>query len=118
MPSIELTAEQEALLRLPEPNGFTQRLAKEIRRDVPKDVAHLTDAQLLEATRTSYDFAAYELHITRIPTLVHWVKLDASCDGVLRRNPALVLKIRTAQAPSLAAEDMLSILLAQTNWSN
>lgn len=118
MPTIELTAQQEALLRLPEPGGFTQRLAKEIRRDVPQDVAHLTDAQLLDATRTSYDFAAYDLHITRIPTLVRWVKLDASSDGVLRRNPALVLKIRTAENPSLAAEDMLSILLAQTNWSN
>ena len=115
MPPIELTAQQEALLRLPEPNDFTQRLAKEIRRNVPKDVAHLTDAQLLDATRTSYDFAAYELHIIRIPTLVHWVKLDASSDGVLRRNQALVVKLRTAENPSLAAEDMLSMLLAQTN---
>src|SRR5687768_14141156 len=105
MPNIELTVRQEALLRLPEPNDFTQRLAKEIRRDVPKDVAHFTAAQLLDTTRMSYDFDAYELHINRIPTLVRWVKLDVASNGALRRQPALVLKIRRAADPSLAAED-------------
>jgi hypothetical protein len=115
---IELSEQQEAMLRLPEPEAFTQRLSAEIRRDMPGDVAGLSDAELLEATRRSYFFAAYELHITRVPTLVRWVRLDVTSDGLLRREQAIVLRIRTASNPSLAAADLLSIFLAQTNWSN
>lgn len=115
---IELTAQQEALLRLPEPDGFTLRLADEIRRDMPQDVAGMNDAQLLEAVRNSYDFATYELHITRIPTLVRWVEVDVTSNGALRAEPAVQLRIRAAANPNLAAEDLLAVLLAQTRWSD
>ncbi|PPU94765.1 hypothetical protein XpopCFBP1817_09700 [Xanthomonas populi] len=106
------------MLRLPDPDAFTQRIAAEIRRDAPADVAHLTEGMLLEKVRAAYDAATYELHITRIPTLVRWVKLDSVSNGELRRQQALALKIKTASDANLAAEDMLSILMAQTRWSD
>lgn len=115
---IELTAEQEALLRLPEPESFTERIATEIRRDMPGDTRHMSNQQLLIAVRESYDFAAHELHITRVPTLVRWVRADFTSNGLLRREPAVALKVRSAANPNLAAEDLLSILRAQTNWRN
>ncbi|WP_269792431.1 hypothetical protein [Stenotrophomonas sp. Iso1] len=115
---IELTAQQEALLRLPDPNEFTLRITNEIRRDMAQDVAGMTDAQLLEAVRASYDVATYDLHITRIPTLVRWVRLDATSNGALRTEPGMQLRIKAATDPSLAAEDVLAVLLAQTNWSD
>lgn len=113
---IELTAEQEALLRLPEPDSFTERIAAEIRRDMPDEAQHLSDQQLLLAVRESYDFAIHELHITRIATLVRWVRADTITNGLLRQEPAVALRVNTAANPSLAAEDLLSIFRAQTNW--
>ena len=115
---LELTAEQEALLRLPEPESFTERIAAEIRRDMPDEAQHMSDPQLLAAVRESYEFATYELHITRVPTLVRWVRLDATSNGLLRREPAVALKVKTAANPNLAAEDLLSTFRAQTNWRN
>ena len=115
---IELTPEQEALLRLPEPESFTSRIAAEIRRDMPEETKHMTDPQLLAAVRESYDFAAHELHITRIPTLVRWVRADTVSNGFLRREPAVVLKVKPASDHNLAAEDLLSIIQAQTNWGS
>lgn len=115
---IEITAQQEALLRLPEPDAFTQRIANELREHSPQDVAQLSDTQLLDAVRASYAFATHELHITRIRTLVHWVKLDATSDGALRKEPGLVLKVRAASNPNLAAQDLISIAIAQTNWGD
>ncbi|QRD62774.1 hypothetical protein H8Z72_23215 (plasmid) [Xanthomonas citri pv. citri] len=115
---IELTATQEALLRLPEPDVFTQRIANEIRRDMGQDLSHVSDARLLQSVRDSYDFATNELHITRIPTLVRWVRVDVVADGALHREPAIVLKVKAAKDPNLAAEDLLSIFIAQARWSN
>ncbi|MDV9042024.1 hypothetical protein [Stenotrophomonas sp. RAC2] len=115
---IELTVEQEALLRLPEPESFTGRIAAEIRRDMPEDIHYTSDQQLSSAVRESYDFATYELHITRVPTLVRWVRADTTHNGLLRREPAVVLKMKVAANPNLAAEDLLSIFRAQTNWRN
>lgn len=114
---IELSEQQEALLRLPDPDTFTARLSNEIRRDMGREVSHLSDTQLLEATRRSYFFAVYDLHITRIPTLVRWVRLDVVSEAELRREVAVVLRIQSSADPNLAAEDLLSIFLAQTNWS-
>lgn len=115
---IELTPHQEALLRLPEPEGFTRRIADEVRRDMHEEVQYLSDAQLLDAVRESYEFATVELKISRIPTLVRWVRLDATSNGLLRREPAVTLKVKAATDPNLAAEDLLSIFLAQTRWNN
>lgn len=115
---IELNAEQEALLRLPEPESFTERIAAEIRRDMPDETQRMSDQQLLIAVRESYDFATYELHITRVPTLVRWVRADTVTNGQLRREPAVVLKVRASANPNLTAEDLLSIFRAQTNWRN
>lgn len=113
---LQLTAEQEALLRLPEPTAFLPKLAAEIRRDWPREVSHLTDAQLLTETERSYDHASHELHITRLPTLVKWVKLDVAGGGQLRREMNTDLYMKQAADPNLAAEDLLSVLAAQGRW--
>ncbi len=116
--TIELTARQEALLRLPEPDGFTRRIAQELRRDTPEDVQHFTDARLLEETRLSYEAATNELQITRIPTLVRWAKLDVVSHGTLHREPAVQIKLRSTKDPNVTAEDLLMILRAQTHWGS
>ncbi|MBH1508050.1 hypothetical protein I5U60_10525 [Stenotrophomonas maltophilia] len=106
------------MLRLPEPESFTERIAAEIRRDMLDETRHMSDQQLLSAVRESYEFATYELHITRLPTLVRWVRADTTSNGLLRREPALVLKMNLSAKPNLTAEDLLSIFRAQTNWRN
>lgn len=113
---LQLTAEQEALLRLPDPYAFVPKLAAEIRRDAPRQVSNLTDAQLQEETERSYNHATYTLHITRLPTLVEWVKLDVASGGELRRDMNTDLHMRKAKNPNLAAEDLLNILKAQERW--
>ncbi len=115
---IELTAEQEALLRLPEPESFTERIAAEMRCDMPEEMQHMSDQQLLAAVRESYELATYELHITRVPTLVRWVRADTATNGLLRREPAVALKVKGARNANLAAEDLLSIFRAHTSWRN
>jgi len=113
---LELSARQEALLRLPEPTTFLPRLAAEIRRDMPERVAGLSDAALLEETERSYNHAAYELGITRLPLLVHWTKTDVGSGGELRRDMTVDLAIRNASGPNLAAADVLAILVASHRW--
>lgn len=113
---IALNPKQVALLRLPEPDHFTQRIAVEMRRDMFLDMPQMTDSQLLDAVRSSYGMATYELHITRIATLVPWVKADVASGGLLRREPSIVLRLKTSTCPSLAAEDLLSVLRAQARW--
>jgi len=116
MQRIELSGRQEALLRLPDPSEFTQRIAAEIERDLGDD--SITDAGLLDDVIGAYEFATLELGITRIPTLVRWVKLDATSNGALRTEQAVALKLRASDDPSLAAEDILSLLVAQARWEN
>lgn len=113
---ITLTEQQVALLRLPDPNAFIPKLAAEIRRDYHRQVSNLTDSQLLEETERSYNHASYELHITRLPTLVEWVKLDVASGGHLRRDMNADMYMRKTKNPNLAAEDLLSILAAQERW--
>lgn len=118
MPKIELSARQEALLRLPDPSEFIWRIAAEVERDSRQDPAISAATTLLDDVATSYDFATFELGITRIPTLVRWVKLDATSNGALRKEQAVTLKLRASDDPNFAAEDILSLLTAQTRWGS
>lgn len=113
---LELTARQEALLRLPEPTAFLPRLAAEIRRDMPERVAGLSDAALQEETERCYSHAACELGITRLPVLVHWTKTDVGSGGELHRDMTVDLAIRKASNPNLAAADVLAMLAASHRW--
>jgi hypothetical protein len=113
---LELTARQEALLRLPEPTGFLPRLAAEIRRDMPERVAGMHDLELLEETERCYNHAAYELGITRVPVLVHWTKTDVGSGGELHRDVSVDLAMRQAANPNLAAADLLAVLVASHRW--
>ncbi|NZA24922.1 hypothetical protein H0E84_00845 [Luteimonas sp. SJ-92] len=115
---LALTPEQHALLKLPDPFGFLPKLAAEIRRDLPREVSHLNDQQLLAEVQRSYDHAAFELKLTRLPTLVKWVKFDVVSGGKLRQEPAVDLAIRNAPNPNLAAEDMLASAIAQSYWED
>ena len=113
---LELDADQEALLRLPEPLAFLPKLASEIRRDMPRQVSNMSDRQLLEETDRSYVHASGTLRITHLPTLVMWTKTDVGSHGALRRDGNLDLFIRNAERPNVAAADTLHALVAQQRW--
>lgn len=106
----EITEEQEALLRLPDPSTFFPMLAREIRTGYPKPIAHLDERALMDEVVRSHDHAAYVLHITHLPTLVRWVTADVAWARELRSVPAADLWMRTATNPNLAAADLLSNL--------
>jgi len=110
---LEITKEQEAQLRLPDPSTFLPQLAAEIRRDYPQRVGHLNDQALLEEVTRSYDHAAYDLRITYLPVLVRWVKADVAWARGLRSNTQADLWVRNATNRNLAAADLLSNLAGQ-----
>lgn len=113
---LRLDARQEALLRLPDPTSFIPKLALEIKRDFPRQVASLSDRQLLDDTERSYNHASYVLHITRLSTLVRWVKADVASGGQLRREMSVDLHLKKAANPNLTAEDIMSVVSAQQRW--
>lgn len=113
---IEITREQEALLRLPEPWGFLPKLAAEIRRDLPRQVSGMNDTQLLAETERSYLHASHALRVSHLPTLVRWTKTDVGTQGQLRRDPSADLFVRQAKDPNVAAADLLGSLVAQQRW--
>jgi hypothetical protein len=114
---LKLDARQEALLRLPDPFSFLPRLAAEIRRDLPERVMGLDDAALLAETDRCYTYAAYELGITHLPTLVAWTKVDVGSGGELHRNVEVDIAMRHADKPNIQAADLLGALVALHRWS-
>lgn len=115
---LTLTSEQQALLSLPDPFSFIPKLAAEIRRELPDEVAHLSEQELLTEVQNSYEYATYELKLTRQPTVVKWVKFDVLSGGKLRQETSLDLAIRNADNPDLIAEDALSSAIAQSKWED
>lgn len=113
---IEITREQEVLLRLPEPWSFLPRLAAEIRRDLPRKVSSMNDTQLLAETERSYLHASHALRVSHLPTLVRWTKTDVGSQGQLRRDPSADLYLRQSSDPNAAAADLLGSLAAQQRW--
>ena len=99
----EISEEQEALLRLPDPSTFFPLLCREIREEYP-------DGALMDEVVRSHDHAAYVLRITHLPVLVRWVKADVAWACGLRAVPAVGMWIRNAEHPNLAAADLLSNL--------
>ncbi|WP_341809335.1 hypothetical protein WMO32_22520 [Xanthomonas oryzae pv. oryzicola] len=55
---LEITAQQHALLRLPDPSQLLPKLAQEIRRDHGHAVAHLSPQALRDEVARSHDHAA------------------------------------------------------------
>ncbi|MBA0431889.1 MULTISPECIES: hypothetical protein [Stenotrophomonas] len=106
----EISEEQEALLRLPDPSTFFPLLCREIREEYPGRVGHLSDGALMDEVVRSHDHAAYVLRITHLPVLVRWVKADVAWACGLRAVPAVGMWIRNAEHPNLAAADLLSNL--------
>ncbi|AEQ94352.1 hypothetical protein [Xanthomonas oryzae] len=107
---LEITAQQDALLRLPDPSQLLPKLAQEIRRDHGHAVAHLSPQALRDEVARSHDHAAYALKITHLPTLVAWIKADVAWARGLRSNPTADLWIRQSTTPSLTAADLLAAL--------
>ncbi|ALS96405.1 hypothetical protein [Xanthomonas oryzae] len=107
---LEITAQQEALLRLPDPSQLLPKLAQEIRRDHGRAVADLSPQALRDEVARSHDHAAYALKITHLPTLVAWIKADVAWARGLRSNPTADLWIRRSTTPSLTAADLLAAL--------
>ena len=103
----EITKEQEALLRLPDPSTFFPLLCREIRAEYPRQVGHLSDAALMDDVVKSHDHAAYVLRITHLPVLVRWVKADVAWARGLRAVPAADMWMRRARNPNLAGADLL-----------
>ncbi len=106
----EITAEQEALLRLPDSSTFFPLLCREIREDYPSKVGHLSEGTLMNSVVKSHDHAAYVLRITHLPVLLRWVKADVAWASGLRAVPAADIWMRNAKNPNLAAADLLSNL--------
>ncbi|HEL3810945.1 hypothetical protein VPH47_06665 [Stenotrophomonas sp. WED208] len=106
----EISEEQEALLRLPDPSTFFPLLCREIREENSGRVGHLSDGALMDEVVRSHDHAAYVLRITHLPVLVRWVRADVAWACGLRAVPAVDLWIRNAEHPNLAAADLLSNL--------
>lgn len=114
---IKLTADQVALLRLPDPHSFIPKLATEIRWDYPQQVVQLDDQALLIETDRSYTHASEQLRITRLPTLVRWVKADVASMKGLRQRPEADLHVRRAEDPNIAAEDLLCVVARFARWN-
>ncbi|MDH5821908.1 hypothetical protein QFW77_02720 [Luteimonas sp. RD2P54] len=110
---LEITKEQEALLRLPDPTTFFPKLVQEIRQEYPGRVGHLNDQALMDEVVRSHDHAAYELRITSLPVLVRWIKADVAWAKGLRANPGADVWMRNAKNKNLAAADLLSNLAGQ-----
>lgn len=110
---LEITKEQEALLRLPDPTTFFPKLLEEIRQAYPQQVGHLSDQALMGEVVKSHDYAAYDLRITYLPVLVRWVKADVAWAKGLRSNPGADLWVRNARNRNLATADLLSNLAGQ-----
>jgi len=106
----EITEEQEALLRLPDPSTFFPKLTREIRQEYPQQTGHLGERALMDEVVRSHDHAACSLRITHLPVLVRWVKADVAWARGLRAVPAADMWMRTAKNPNLAAADLLSNL--------
>ncbi|NWC10767.1 hypothetical protein HX776_18360, partial [Pseudomonas agarici] len=105
---ITLSQKQQALMRLPDPSSFLPKLTWEMRQDFTSGtVPRLTDTQLLNEVQSSYQHAVYELGITRLATLVKWVKADVAGGGELRRDMNIDQRLRQANNPNAAAEDFL-----------
>lgn len=113
---LTLTLEQFALLSLPDPHMFAPRLAAEIRRDYPHVVAGESEPALTQATARSYRHASEALRLTRLPTLVAWVKADVAWARGLRHEMTVDLQLRRSATPNLAAQDVLSALAAGAGW--
>ncbi|AKK67564.1 hypothetical protein ISN35_14220 [Xanthomonas translucens pv. undulosa] len=107
---LQLTPEQYAKLCLPDPGAFLPRLAAEVRRDYPKQVAKHDDVALLALVRSSYDHAVHVLHITHLPTLVRWVKADVAWAPGLRNQAITGVWFAETDNPNVTAADLLSML--------
>nr|WP_241093827.1 hypothetical protein [Xanthomonas sp.] len=105
-----MTPEQYAKLCLPDPGAFLPRLAAEVRRDYPKQVATHDDAALLAQVRRSYDHAVHVLHITHLATLVRWVKADVAWAPDLRSQAITQKWFAETDNPNVTAADLLSML--------
>lgn len=77
----------------------------------------MDDQALLIETDRSYTHASEQLRITRLPTLVRWVKADVASMKGLRQRPEADLHVRRAEDPNIAAEDLLCVVARFARWN-
>jgi hypothetical protein len=114
---LTLTPRQFAILSLPDPHLFAPALASEIREAYPDAVKHLDTQQLqLEALR-SYMQASEQWGVTRLRTLVDWVKAGVAWShGALRQDLGFDLAMRKSDNASLLAEDIIHGIRVGLHW--
>jgi hypothetical protein len=114
---LTLTPKQFAILSLPDPHLFAPALASEIRQTYPDAVKHADAQQLQLEVLRSYMHASEQLGVTRLKTLVNWVKADVAWShGALRRDLGVDLAMRASHHPNLLAEDLMHGAKAGLNW--
>lgn len=110
---LTLSAEQYAMLCLPDAATFCSPLSAETRSEFSDETAHLNDAALMQAVYASYRHAVTSLHITHLPTVVRWVKADVAWAPGLRNHAVTAVWFKRTLHANATAADLLALLASR-----